>query len=359
MLAVIRGSVLTMREEPGLRDAMTNNRCSVIYAPFLTRLLILVSLAILVAPHLLCAQPVTRTARVGVLASSTEENFAPSVKVFREALRTAGWVEGQNLTLNVRYAGDRYARLPELAAELVRLKVDVIATLGTPATEAAKRATTTIPIVMESLADAVSTGLVSNLARPGGNVTGLSGFAPQLSGKRLELIREIRPSAVRIAVLANLANPATAPVIRATQSAAQQMRMQLSIVDVREPGEVDAAFDTMTRARNDAFVLAADPLLFSLHRRIIELAARHRLPAVYETRLFPEAGGLLSYGPVTHERFARMALYVDRILRGAQPGDLPVEQPSTFELVLNLKTAKSLGLDIPRSLRLRADHVIE
>ena len=164
---------------------------------------------------------------------------------------------------------------------------------------------------------------------------------------------------MRIAVLANLANPATAPVIRATQSAAQQMRMQLSIVDVRQPGEVDAAFDTMTRARNDAFVLAADPLLFSLRRRIIELAARHRLPAVYETRQFPEAGGLPSYGPVTHERFAPMALYVDRILHGAQPGDLPVEQPSTFELVLNLKTAKSLGLDIPRSLRLRADHVIE
>ena len=336
---------------------MTENRCSVIYAFFLTRLLILVSLAILVAPHLLCAQPVTRTARVGVLASSTEENFAPSVKVFREALRTAGWVEGQNLTLDVRYAGERYARLPELAAELVRLKVDVIASLGTPATEAAKRATTTIPIVMESLADAVSTGLVSNLARPGGNVTGLSGFAPQLSGKRLELIREIRPSAVRIAMLANLANPATAPVIRATQS--DRCGCNSASWTSVSPGEVDAAFDTMTRARNDAFVLAADPLLFSLHRRIIELAARHRLPAVYETRQFSEAGGLLSYGPVTNERFARMALYVDRILRGAQPGDLPVEQPSTFELVLNLKTAKSLGLDIPRSLRLRADHVIE
>jgi putative tryptophan/tyrosine transport system substrate-binding protein len=339
---------------------MTESGCYVIYAPSLSRRrLILVALATLVDPRAVRAQPATRTARVGVLASSTEENFAPSLKVFREALRTAGWVEGQNLTLEVRYAGERYARLQELAAELVRLKVDVIASLGSPATEAAKRATTTIPIVMESLADAVSTGLVSNLARPGGNVTGLSGFAPELSGKRLELIREIRPNAARIAILANLANPATAPVIRATESAAQQMRLHLSIVDVRQPGELNAAFDTMTRARNDAFVLAADPLLFSLDRRIIDLAARHRLPAVYETRRFAEAGGLLSYGPLTYERFARVALYVDRILRGARAGDLPVEQPSTFELVLNLKTAKSLGLDIPRSLRLRADHVIE
>jgi putative tryptophan/tyrosine transport system substrate-binding protein len=318
-----------------------------------------ISLGSLLTPRVLGAQPVTRTARVGVLASSTEENFGPSVQVFREALRTAGWVEGQNLSLEVRYAGDRYARLPELAAELVKLKVDVIASLGTPATEAAKRATTTIPIVMESLADVVSTGLVSNLARPGGNVTGLSGFAPELSGKRLDLIREIRPNAARVAMLANLANAATSQVIRATQSAAQQMRIQLSIVDVRQPGELDAAFDTMTRGRSDAFVLAGDPLLFSLQRRIIDLAARHRLPAVYETRVFAENGGLLSYGPLTHERFARMAVYVDRILHGAQPGDLPVEQPSTFELVLNLKTAKSLRLDIPRSLRLRADYVIE
>jgi len=321
--------------------------------------LFLGALAALLGPHAIPAQPPMKTARVGVLASSTEANFAPSVKVFRETMRTTGWVEGQNLTLDVRYAGERYAQLTELAAELVRLKVDVIASLGSPATQAAKRATTTIPIVMESLADAVATGLVTNLARPGGNVTGVSGFAPELSGKRLELIREILPRAERIAVLANRANPATAPVIRATESAAQQMRMRLHVVDVRQPAELSAAFDTITRARNDALVLVADPLLFSETRRIIGLAARHRLPAVYETRLFPAAGGLLSYGPLARERFQRMAVYVDRILRGAQPGDLPVERPSTFELVLNLKTAKSLGLDVPPALRLRADHVIE
>ena len=319
----------------------------------------LVALATFVHPRVVHAQPVTKTARVGVLASSTEANFAPSVKLFRETLRTAGWVEGQNLTLEVRYAGERYARLAELAAELVRLKVDVIASLGTPATEAAKRATTTIPIVMESLADAVASGLVSNLARPGGNVTGMSGFAPELSGKRLELIREIRPSAARVAILANRANRATAPVIRSTEAAAQQMRIQLTVVDVAQPEALEGAFEAMVRARSDAFVVAADPLLFSNTQRIVELAARHRLPAVYEHRQFADAGGLLSYGPLAQERFARMAAYVDRILRGARPGDLPVEQPSTFELVLNLKAARNLGIEIPASLRLRADHVIE
>jgi len=303
------------------------------------------------------AQP-PKPARVGVLASSTEANFEPSVRVFREALQAAGWVEGRNLTLDVRYPGEQYARLPELAAELVRLKVDVLASLGTPATLAAKRATTTIPIVMESLSDVVAIGLVVNLARPGGNITGMSGFAPELSGKRLELIREIFPRAERIAVLANRANPATAPVLRATESAGQQMRMKLRILDVRQPAELGAAFDTMRREHTDALVLVADPLLFSERPRIIQLAARHRLPAVYEMRLFPEAGGLLSYGPLSQERFQRMALYVDRILRGARPGELPVERPTTFELVINLNTAKALGVTIPQSLLLRADEVI-
>jgi putative ABC transport system substrate-binding protein len=305
-------------------------------------------------PH---AQP-SKSARVGVLASSSEANFEPSVKVFREALQAAGWVEGRNLTLEVRYPGDQYARLPELAAELVRLKVDVLASLGTPATLAAKRATTTIPIVMESLSDVVSIGLVPNLARPGGNLTGVSGFAPELSGKRLELIREIFPRADRIAVLANRANPVTVPILRATESAAQQTRMKLRVLDVRQPAELGAAFETMRREHTDALLLVADPLLFSERPLIIQLAARYRVPAVYEMRLFPEAGGLLSYGPLPQERFQRMAVYVDRILRGARPGELPIEQPTTFELVVNLKTAETLGLTIPQSLLLRAAEVI-
>jgi putative ABC transport system substrate-binding protein len=316
-------------------------------------------LSLLAASVVAKAQPDAKLARVGVLASSTQANFEPSVKVFREALHAAGWVEGRNLTLDVRYPGEQYGRLPELAAELVRLKVDVLASLGTPATLAAKRATATIPIVMESLSDVVAIGLVVNLARPGGNITGMSGFAPELSGKRLELIREIFPRAERIAVLTNRANPATAPVLRATESAGRQLRMKLLVLDVRQPTELRTAFETMRRERADALVVVADPLLFSEMRSIVELAARDRVPAIYETRLFPEAGGLLSYGPDPQERFQRMALYVDRILRGARPGDLPIEQPTKFELVINLRTAKALGRAIPSSLRARADQIIE
>src|SRR5215467_1441610 len=300
----------------------------------------------------------SEAARVGVLASSTEDNFGPNVKTFREALAVAGWVEGRNLALHVRYAGEQYGRLPELATELVRLEVDVLVTLGTPATLAAQRATTAIPIVMESLADVVSTGLVPNLARPGGNLTGVSGFAPELSGKRLELIREMLPRAARIAVLTNRANPATAPVLRATESAAETMRMTLRVLDVRSPAELGPAFETMQRERADALILVADPLLFAERLTIVQLADRHRVPAVYESRRFAENGGLLSYGPLEQERFQRLSLYVDRILRGARPGDLPIEQPTTFELVVNLKTAAALGLTIPQSLLRRADEVI-
>ncbi len=322
------------------------------------RRVMLGGLAALLGPRVVNAQP-SKHARVGVLASSTEANFGPSVKVFVAGLAAAGWVEGRNLTLDVRYAGEQYARLSALAAELVKLKVDVTACLGTPATQALTRATTTIPIVMESLSDVLATGLVSNLARPGGNITGVSGFSPELNGKRLELIREIVPRVERIGVLLNRANAATAPVLRATEAAAQQMRMRLHIVDVPQLAELPAAFEALTRARSEAILLVADPLLFSGISRIVELAARHRMPAVYETALFAERGGLVSYGPLPQERFHQMAGYVDRILRGSQPGELPFERPRTFELVLNLKAAHALGLEIPPALRLRADRVIE
>jgi len=325
----------------------------------LARLATILALSLAFAPLAGEAQEAGKVHRVGVLASSTQSNFEPSVRIFREALYAAGWVEGRNLTLDVRYPGDQYARLQELANELVRLKVDVLASLGTPATLAAKRATTTIPSVMESLSDVVSTGLVPNLARPRGNLTGVSGFAPELSGKRLELIREILPQADRIAVFANRANPVTVPILNVTESAAQQMRMKLHVVDVRQLAELGTAFETVRRERADALVLVADPLLFSARPQIIQLAARHRMPTVYETRLFPDAGSLLSYGPLAQERFERMAAYVDRILRGAQPGDLPIEQPTKFELVINLTTAKALGLTIPQTLLQRADQVIQ
>ena len=323
------------------------------------RLSLVVAVSVLAASPATEAQPAGKIARVGVLASSTEANFAPSVTVFREALQQAGWVEGKNLMLDVRYPGEQYGRLPDLATELVRLKIDVLASLGTPATLAAKRATTTIPIVMESLSDVVRIGLVQDLARPEGNVTGVSGFAPELSGKRLELIRELFPRAKRISVLANRANPATAPILHATELGGQRLGMKLHVVDVQNPAGLEPAFEMMRREQTDALILVADPLLFSERLLIIQLAARHRVPAVYETRLFPEGGGLLSYGPLARERFQRMAVYVDRILRGARPRELPIEQPTKFELVINLKAAKALGLTIPTSVLGRADRVIE
>ncbi len=266
------------------------------------RRVMLDALVALLGPRGVGAQP-SKHARVGVLASSTEANFGPSIKVFAEGLAAAGWVDGRNLTLDVRYPAEQYARLPALAAELVKLKVDVIASMGTPATQAAKQATKTIPIVMESLSDVLATGLVSNLARPGGNITGVSGFSPELSGKRLELLREILPRVERIGVLLNRANAATAPVLRATEAAARQMRIRLHVVDVWQLSELPVAFEALTRGRCDALLLVADPLLFGGMRRIVELAARHRMPAVYETARFAEVGGLVSYGPLAQERF--------------------------------------------------------
>ena len=296
--------------------------------------------------------------RVGILASSAAKSAAVSMTAFREALERLGWRDGHNLRLEARYAEEQYERLPALAAELVRLKVEVIFAQATPAIQAARRATTTIPIVFETLGDAVGTGLVSNLARPGGNVTGVSGFAPELNGKRLELLRELLPRARRIALLANRSNPAT-KVVLAQAAASDTTGVVVTVIDVRSPAAVDGAFEAMLQQRSDAFVVVADPMLFGQRQRIVDLALRHRLPAIYEYRLFAELGGLMSYGPDPHERYRRAALYVDRILRGAQPGELPVEQPSTFELVVNLRTARSLGLTIPPSVLVRTDRVID
>lgn len=303
------------------------------------------------------AQP-ARTVRVGVLASSTEAAFADNVEVFRRALHDLGWVHGRNLALEVRFA-DTYQRLPILAGELVGLNVDVIFAMGSPATRAAQQTTTAVPIVMETLGDAVSTGLVRNLARPGGNVTGISGFAPELTGKQLELIREILPHASRIALLANSANAATPIVIRAIEGVASRMGIQLHVVRVRQPAELDTAFETIAQSRVEALVVATDPLFSSQRQRIVDLAARHRVPAAYSSAVFAEVGGLLSYGQHTSERFRRAAAYVDRILKGAKPSELPVELPRTFELVLNLKTARALRLDLPSSVRFRATRLIE
>ena len=254
---------------------------------------------------------------------------------------------------------NRYDRLPALATELIVRKPDVIFAVAAPAIKAATEATRTIPIVIETLGDALSAGVVPDLARPGGNVTGVSGFAPELSGKRLQLIREILPRADVIGVLANLANPTTPPVVRAVETAARPLAIRVHVVDVRKLGDLAGAFDKLARLSTDALIVVSDPMLHSDSRQVVERAERHRLPAFYEQRRFPEEGGLLSYGPGRLDRFQRAAVYVDRILRGAKPSDLPVEQPTKFELVINLKTAKALGLTIPPSLLQRADQVID
>ena len=293
------------------------------------------------------AQPTSRIALAGVRLS-TEATFAANVEVCK-ALHELGSVEGQNLKLEVHYA-DAYPRLPILAAELVVLNVDVIFTMGSPVMKAAKQATAVTPIVMETLGDAVNSGLVTNLARPGGNVTGISGFAPELTGKQLELLREILPQASRVALLANRDNEATPVIIRATNEIAARIGIQLDIVTVRQPADLDAAFIKIARARAEALVVATDPMFSSQRARIVELAARHRIPAAYQSGLFPEVGGFLSYGLHANERFRRAAGYVDQILKGAKPGELPVEQPRSFELKINLKTAKTLGLELPSSV---------
>jgi putative ABC transport system substrate-binding protein len=346
---------LLIREPTGTRWGVTYDTAQPMVG---RRHFVVAALVTLARPVLALAEPVT-VRRVGILASSAAQSSATSITAFRSELERLGWRDGQNLRVEARYADEQYDRLPALAAELVRLKVEVIFAQATPGIQAAKRATTTIPIVFETLGDAVGTGLVSNLARPGGNVTGVSGFAPELNGKRLELIRELLPRARRIALVANRTNPATRVVLGRAAAAAEATGVVVSVIDVPSPAALDGAFEAMLQQRSEAFVVVADPMLFGQRHRIVELAERHRLPAIYEYRLFAELGGLLSYGPDPYDRYRRAAIYVDRILRGAQAGELPVEQPTMFELVINMKTAKALGLTIPPSLLLRADQVIE
>jgi putative ABC transport system substrate-binding protein len=279
--------------------------------------------------------------------------------VFLEALRDSGLVEGINVAFERRYAEDRLDRLPELAAELVRLKVDVIVTGGTLAPLAVKRATSTIPIVMMSAGDPLGSGLVTSLARPGGNITGLSIMAPDLGAKRLELLKEILPQVYRVGILWNAANPYSALVFKETESAAQILRIRLQSIEARGPDDFDSALEAATHQGMDALIAVEDPLTFSHRKRIANFAASNRLPAIYGYREFVDAGGLMAYGTSQADLYRRGAGYVERILKGARPADLPVQQPTKFELVINLKTAKALGLDMPPSLLVRADEVIE
>jgi putative ABC transport system substrate-binding protein len=309
------------------------------------------------APRAARAQQPGKVYRIGFL--SLQSGLTSTTDAFRLGLRELGYVEGRNVIIEYRWAAQKEERLPELAADLVRIKVEVIVTSAAPPIEAAKRATSTIPIVMAAAADPVGSGFVASLARPGGNVTGLTALSTDLAGKRLQLARELVPKATRVAVLAYHGTSATRLFLEQMRAAAQQLGAQLVVQEVHEDGDLPGAFATMQRERAESLIVQVSPFSADNAKRIIELAAQHRLPAMYDVRGFVDAGGLVSYGPSLPEMFRRAAFYVDRILKGAKPADLPVEQPTTFELVINLKTAKALGLTLPPSLLGRADQVIQ
>ena len=313
------------------------------------------------APLAVDAQQAGKVPRVGVLfaGSRSDPAFQRAVDAFQQGLVELGYVEGQSIAIEYREAQGKYERLPDLAAELVRLKVDVIVGATVPTIQAARQATKTIPIVMTLIADPVATGLVASVARPAGNITGLSTMAPDLMGKQLELLREVLPKASRVAVLWNPANPSNALQLREAQDAARALGVRLQPLEVRDPTEFEKAFAAMTRERAGALLVLSDSTLLTQRERIADLAAKSRLPAVSGMRAHAEAGGLIAYGANIFDIWRRAATYVDKILKGAKPGDLPVEQPTKFELVINLKTAKALGLTIPQALLLRADQVIE
>jgi putative ABC transport system substrate-binding protein len=294
--------------------------------------------------------------RIGVLRPGAAPD--PRVEILRSGLRDLGYIEGQNLSLEIRYADGKTDRLPVLAAEFVQLKMDVILTMSTPAALAAKQVTGTIPIVFTNVGDPVGAGVVASLARPGGNLTGMSLLASELSGKRLELLKETVPKTTRVVMLWNSANTGMLLRARETEAAAKVLGVTLRSQGVYDIDTFDSAFTAIARDRPDALLTLVDPFTMSQRRRIVEFAAQHHLPEMYEQREFVEAGGLMAYGPNAADAERRAAVFVDKILKGAKPADLPVEQPTKFELVINLKTAKALGLTIPQSVLIRADEVI-
>ena len=297
--------------------------------------------------------------RIGLLSGFSPSVEAPSYQAFRLSLRDLGWVEGKNISIEYRYAEGRHDRLPDLAADLVHLKVDVIVTTATSDALAAQKATRTIPIVMVAGGDPVASGLVESLARPGGNVTGLSQMLQELAGKRLELLKEMVPKLSRVAVLCNPQSASATLNWKENQQPARQLGIQLHSLEVRSPNELDKAFEAATRARAGALAILPDPVITTSLKRIVDFAAKSRLPSIYQSSEFADAGGLVTYGPNRAELFRRAATYVDKILKGTKPGDLPVEQPTKLELVVNLKTAKALGLNMPREIIARATRVIE
>jgi len=312
----------------------------------------------LAAPLPSFAQQSVKIARIGFLGAASATGFAKQLDGFRLGLRDFGYTEGKNIVIEYRWAEGNYARLAELAAELVRSNVDVIVTHGTPGTRAAKGATTTMPIVMAVSGDAVVTGLVVSLPRPGGNVTGSTFFGPELSAKQIELLKEILPRITLVAALMNPDNPVIGPMLKAIEITTKSLRLGLQQFAVRGPNEFENAFSAMVQKSIEAVAIQEDGMLNANVRTAGDLAIRKRLPLVGNTEV-PQAGGLLGYGVNFPEIFRRAAYFVDKILKGAKPADLPVEQPSAFDLVINMKTAKALGIQIPQSVLLRATEVIQ
>ena len=316
-------------------------------------------LSLLTAPLTSSAQQAAKVPRLGLLIPGSSSAFAPRIEAFRHGLRDLGYVEGRNITIEYRFAEGQDDRLPALVAELIRLHVDIMVTDGEEAILAAQHATTTIPIVMAVSSDPVGIGFVASLARPGGNITGLSFMLTEVSGKRLELLQEAVPKLSHVAVLWNPTNPNSILGFKETQTAAHALGLPLQSLEVRGPDEFDQAFAAMTREHADALVVLSNPLFFSHRRQLAELAVKHRLPAIFLFREYVEAGGLMAYGANLHAMYRRAAYYVDRILKGTKPADLPVEQPVQFELVINLKTAQALDLPIPPTLLFQADEAIK
>jgi putative ABC transport system substrate-binding protein len=312
------------------------------------------------APLASFAQQPAKIARIGFLHPASAQAAAIHLQAFRDGLRELGYVEGKNLQLELRWGEGKLERLPALAAELVQLKVDVIVAASSPSVVAARQATRTIPIVMPLSSDPVGDGLVASLARPGGNITGLSVMAPELGEKRLQLLKEMFPKVSHaMAVLWNPAYVGMRARLEQAQVAAPAVGLTVRSMEVRDTRELDVAFEAIIREHPEALLLLVDPFTRSQRSRIVEFAADQRLPAIYESSEFVDVGGLISYGPNISDQFRRAATYVDKILRGAKPADLPIEQPTTFELVINMRAAKALGIKIPDSILLRADKVIE
>ena len=307
----------------------------------------------------LVARAQGRIPRVGFMGNSTAALEVNLVNSFREGLRELGYEEGRNIAIEYRWADGRYERFAALVAELIAAKVDVIVTAGTPAALAVKKATSTVPLVMVAVGDPVGTGLVPSLARPDGNLTGLSSVAPDLEGKRLELLREIVPSVSRIAVFINSVNPFHATSMRQAQSAGKTLGVKVQQYDIRKSEDLDGAFAAIRKERPDALLILADRVFLHNRERIVDFTEEQRLPNVSAYKEVVEAGGLMSYGPSYEDMHKRAAIYVNKILKGAKPGNLPIEQPTKFTLVVNLKAAKALGISMPPAVLSRADDVIE